>query len=393
MMELKSRTGTFASFYPESYLLPRDSEALIENWESQKMWILKPSASSRGRGIQVQDSGMNGPPPAGTVGVVQAYISRPLLITRRKFDIRLYAYVASVYPLRIYMHSAGLARFCTREYEERGHADDVLMHLTNFSLNKDDGGFVRCEGEESVESSKWSLAFWLQYMHEQGFDCAKVMAEMERVTVATVIAGMCAIRKTHRQNVPHRHTAYELYGIDIMLDEKLKAYLIEINISPSLSGLDSELDQRLKFPLNLDVLRMARIIECDASATFPCPGVAAVDRHYLTGLTPQRVTSVQERVFNPWVEPVFADFIMVKDYLEETDIKTGFRLVYPTRANLRSYAQCFDRMCYHDIVFNAWIAMDDAKRIDIARKHWSVYTNEMASIQQELAIDEEDFDD
>jgi tubulin polyglutamylase TTLL4 len=53
MTELRSRTGDFASFYPESYLIPRESAGLLEQWLCHRLWIFKPSASSRGRGIRL----------------------------------------------------------------------------------------------------------------------------------------------------------------------------------------------------------------------------------------------------------------------------------------------------------------------------------------------------
>jgi tubulin polyglutamylase TTLL4 len=176
---------------------------------------------------------------------VQVYIAR------RKFDIRLYAYVPGVLPLGVYAHSAGLARFCTREYVEGGAVDELHLHLTDFAVNRDEGGFVRGAEAERVENAKWSLA----HMRESGVDADRLMREMERVAVA-VIAGVCEIRKVHRENVGHRHTAHEMYGMDLMIDEDL----IEINISPSMNGADSQFDYALKIPLNLDVLRMGRII-------------------------------------------------------------------------------------------------------------------------------------
>jgi tubulin polyglutamylase TTLL4 len=251
------------------------------------------------------------------------------------------------------MHSAGLARFCTHEYDEHGSPEDLHMHLTNFALNKDEAEFVRPAESESIEDSKWSLEFWLNYMKSTGVDTEALMREMERVTIATVIAGMCEIRKTHEKWIAHRHTSYELYGMDIMLDENLKVNLIEINISPSLSGLDSSLDHRLKYPLNLDSLRMARIIECDPMSDDPCPGVEIIDEHYEDSITQSRSAQVEARTVNPWANPVFADFVMVRDYLEEVDIKTCFRLVYPRQEVIEAFAPCFDRMCYQDIVFNA----------------------------------------
>jgi tubulin polyglutamylase TTLL4 len=287
------------------------------------------------------------------------------------------------------MHKSGLARFCTRTYDEDGPADDVRMHLTNFSLNKEDTEFVRCQGStESIEDSKWSLDFWMNYMRGLGVDADAVLAEMERVTVATVIAGMMAIRKTHRANVDHRHTSHELYGIDIMLDENLKANLIEINISPSLSGLDSELDQNLKLPLNLDVLRMGRIIECDATDDDPCPAVDEIDEACVSSITPKRQQDVVSGARRAWVNPVFADFTMVRDFLEETDIQSGFRLVYPTKESLKRYSGCFDRMMYHDVVFAEWIAMDGAQRKRVLTKHFHGYRHKLEQIIQSLAEEE-----
>ena len=43
---------------------------------------------------------------------------------------------------------------------------------------------------------------------------------------------------------------FEIYGFDILIDQNLKPWLLEINISPSLTT-DSPLDKKIKFKLNL----------------------------------------------------------------------------------------------------------------------------------------------
>jgi tubulin polyglutamylase TTLL4 len=332
---------------------------------------VKPSASSRGRGIHLLRS--TDSPPADA-GVVQVYIERPLLITGRKFDIRLYTFVPTIFPLRVYLHESGLARFCTHPYAPDGDVDDLQMHLTNFSLNKQDGAFHRASGPEAVEDSKWSLAFWANYMERTlGVPVRPLMDAFEKLVVTTVIAGICEIRKTHRKHIGHRHTSFELYGLDAMLDVDLNVYLIEINISPSMSGLDSKLDHDLKFRLNLDVLRMARIIECDPKQTDPCPEIRIVDEKCAESMTTERIEAVLGGA-DPWANPTFADFTIVRDYLEETEIESGFRLVYPRAEELEAYKPCFDEMCYEDIVFNAWVAMPNARKEDVLKRHGKRYT-------------------
>jgi tubulin polyglutamylase TTLL9 len=45
--------------------------------------------------------------------------------------------------------------------------------------------------------------------------------------------------------------SFELYGYDVMIDDQLKVWLIEINASPSLSA-STEADRRMKVDLLAD---------------------------------------------------------------------------------------------------------------------------------------------
>ena len=53
------------------------------------------------------------------------------------------------------------------------------------------------------------------------------------------------------------YCGYELFGFDVLLDAKLKPWLIEVNISPSLHS-SSPLDLDVKSPLATEVFNLVR---------------------------------------------------------------------------------------------------------------------------------------
>jgi tubulin polyglutamylase TTLL6/13 len=75
--------------------------------------------------------------------VVQRYLYKPYLIDNLKFDLRIYVFLASVCPLRIFIYKEGLARFATEEYKtpNRENLDSLYMHLTNYAINKHNPNF------------------------------------------------------------------------------------------------------------------------------------------------------------------------------------------------------------------------------------------------------------
>jgi len=49
--------------------------------------------------------------------VVQRYISNPLLIGGKKFDLRIYVLAKSYKPLKAFLYREGFARFTTQRYD------------------------------------------------------------------------------------------------------------------------------------------------------------------------------------------------------------------------------------------------------------------------------------
>jgi hypothetical protein len=80
--------------------------------------------------------------------VVQPYIDNPLLLEKKKFDLRLYILVSSLDPYICYLNEEGLARFCAEDYQppNKENIKNPYIHLTNYSLNKNHEKFVPTEG-------------------------------------------------------------------------------------------------------------------------------------------------------------------------------------------------------------------------------------------------------
>ena len=107
---------------------------------NDNIWIVKPSQSSRGRGIYLLKELDDLPEFDEGSYVISKYISNPLLVSGYKFDIRLYVLTTSIDPLRVYIYNEGLVRFASEPYSSGKGSQ--FSHLTNYSINKNSTTFV-----------------------------------------------------------------------------------------------------------------------------------------------------------------------------------------------------------------------------------------------------------
>mmetsp|Transcript_120507 Transcript_120507/g.239864 ORF Transcript_120507/g.239864 Transcript_120507/m.239864 type:complete len:924 (+) Transcript_120507:122-2893(+) len=256
------------SFFPETWVLPRDATELEAAMTRAKAtYIAKPSAGCQGQGIILARRWsdlldiMKRSKPVGEASaiseyVVQRYISRPFLLDGLKFDMRIYAVVTSVVPLRAYLFKEGLARFCTVPYQPPKDANlqDVCMHLTNFAVNKRSKEFKTTEGlEQHDEGSKRSVSsvFW-QLERSHGTTADEMWHRIAELTANTLMAirpGLveyyAQAQQLHRpQNRPRLHPAapkgFQIIGLDVLLDSQLQPKLLELNANASLSVMQPD---------------------------------------------------------------------------------------------------------------------------------------------------------
>lgn len=258
----------------EAYEL-RDSLGANEGKEEQERqwWILKPGMSDRGQGIRLfssleeleavfgefeesdesEEETEGGEGDGGGVKVravdtaansgynretsvvtsqlrhfvAQNYIHPPLLIHNKKFHIR--AYVLAIGGLKVYVYRHMLALFAAKEYlppwEE---SSDLTGHLTNTCLQTG-------EREGSVQ------LFWeLEKDILNGEKALETVWGKIKEIVGEIWEAAARGMRVHFQTIPN---AFEIFGVDFLVDADKNVFLLEVNSYPDFKQTGEELSR------------------------------------------------------------------------------------------------------------------------------------------------------
>ncbi|XP_030050548.1 probable tubulin polyglutamylase TTLL2 [Microcaecilia unicolor] len=245
-------------FSPVAFILPNDyikflaeyTQETILHGRRRSYWICKPIDLSRGRGIfifhDIKDLTYQ------SAVIVQKYITNPLLISGYKFDLRIYVCVVCFCPLTVYVYQEGLVRFATEKFD-LDSLDNIYAHLTNTSINK--YGVSYSKGKERVGCGcKWTLSQFRSYLYSLDIDNVLLWQRIHNIVIMTLLA--------IASQVPPTPNCFELFGFDILIDDTLKPWLLEVNYGPALS-LDCSSDVTVKKSLIHDIVELLNYKETD----------------------------------------------------------------------------------------------------------------------------------
>ncbi|OMJ79700.1 hypothetical protein SteCoe_20219 [Stentor coeruleus] len=250
------------SFFPKTYIFPLDKDNIKQYIQDhgREFMIVKPEMSCQGKGIFFTNH-IEEINPSDKY-VVQEYIKSPYLIDGLKFDLRIYVLVTSCQPLRVYVYDEGLAKFATHMYSKPdiGNITDMFMHLTNYAVNRGNVKFVNNKNLASDGvGHKRSLAYVYRYLQEQGHDVFALKMRIEDSILKTLCAVQPYLAQCYIGCQPKDYTramCFEVLGFDIILDDKLNPYIVEVNQSPSFAT-DSPLDREIKKGIVAGALRLS----------------------------------------------------------------------------------------------------------------------------------------
>ncbi|KAF4551002.1 Tubulin-tyrosine ligase-like protein [Elsinoe fawcettii] len=278
----------YAEFLDDA-LMEADGEELLRSLEGnegrevgeREWWILKAGMAERGGGIRLfstmeglqevfvgwdpesddEDEGVveGNEGKEGDEGIVtsqmrhfvaQRYVDRPLLLGEghesqgRKFHVR--TYVVAVGALKVFVYKRMLALFAGREYSEPWEDEDpneeLSGHLTNTCLQTG-------EREGSVHEF-WSLP---EKAGKLGERWKEDVFEQICKTTGEVFEAAAKGMMVHFQPLPN---AFEIYGLDYLIDATGNVWLLEVNAFPDFAQTGGDLKELIA-GLFKDVIEVA----------------------------------------------------------------------------------------------------------------------------------------
>lgn len=171
---------------------------------------------------------------------------------------------------------------------------------------------------------------------------------------------------------PRRYNAYELFGFDVILDDRLNPWLLEVNISPSLEA-STHLDQAVKSPLMQEILNIAgfhipankKISDQDLAKLLGEPPVSRLcfdNRIYSISLSYnekfKQLTYGNKTKRRDYLESILEnltpdDARQLISYEDELTQLKMFEKIFPT-PHTHKYFRFFEKQRYYNQLLDAW---------------------------------------
>ena len=193
--------------------------------------------------------------------VVQAYVERPLLIAKygaRKFHLRVY--VLAVGNLDVYMYDDMLALFSLKRYETRAHLEDdtsvldMKMHITNTCFQQEDinNNNVEEDAACSVDVDDYVKRFWqLEFDDDNDIETDGGRGSMNKHAfihsqIKECVGEIFACLGHESSVFQPLDGAFELYGLDFLVDNNYNCAFLEANAFPDFKQTGPNLNELIE---------------------------------------------------------------------------------------------------------------------------------------------------
>lgn len=124
------------------------------------------------------------------------------------------------------------------------------MHLTNYSVNK----HSRMYSTDDEVGTKRKISTLNRILANEGYDVAELWSNIDDVIIKTVLSALPMLKHNYNACFPSHdmvQACFELLGMDILIDSKMRPFILEVNHSPSFHT-NEQVDKEVKETLIRD---------------------------------------------------------------------------------------------------------------------------------------------
>ncbi len=156
-----------------------------------------------------------------------------------KFDVRQLVLVTSWRPLCIHIFDSFYLRLATAVYDTSpAGISQRFAHVCNYSVQKHAGRDAWCDETEESTGLDATDTLTSEDLRRklQSARGAEIGDQLFRHQVLEPMrAAIVLTLRAAEPHVHHRRNSFELYGMDFVIDQQLRPWLLEVNLSPALN--------------------------------------------------------------------------------------------------------------------------------------------------------------
>jgi len=240
------------SWFPKCFTVPKETDLLNAELASNptSYWICKPDDGYGGNRMCVYKAGSeefnNTIVKRKTTLVVQQYMHNPYLFAGQfKFHFRCYMIISNVRPLRAYLWKNAQIQFATHKFDlsQIESKFNKYAHITNYKVNNEMKNIQKAlEDKPGIgKGTEWSFESFAKHMETEcpAFSPDKFwsdLAEIAKVVSRKIVGSKWVQRSLRKSDFSKNH--FEIFGLDILMDENLELAMTEANTQPGLDDTE-----------------------------------------------------------------------------------------------------------------------------------------------------------
>lgn len=248
---------------PMGYILNSDNDIkkFIKEYDPNKIYIMKKNVQ-RQEGIKITNDKreiLNG--KYNNYKIAQELLQNPYTINKRKINLRCYVLVVcNNNRFNVYNYNDGFMYY-TPKFFKKNNLDKDVNITTGYIDRKvyQENPLTHKDFKKYLDDNKRVLSNIENNIKNRNLKISDICFNKINDLIKDVFICFVGII-CKSQKFKYNNTLFELFGVDIAVDEDLNSMIMEINKGPDMSAKD-ERDSQIKHNVVRDILRLVKSID------------------------------------------------------------------------------------------------------------------------------------